>query len=262
MKKHINPYIVTGTCMIIVLMVAISVFYRSTLAGDKDVRITGDEARKIALSDAGEKAEEVTFTRTNLDDESGTPVYEVDFYTDKKKYEYEINAQTGSVREKEIVVQPATKSHKKKDAANEIDVIGVERAQAAALKAAGLKADEVSFTRTSLENEDGKVIYEVEFVKDGVEYEYDVDAYSGKILDAESEAESKEADDPTDDLNDPDDDDDYDDDSDDDDKEQDIDDHDEDDKEQDIDDHDDDDKEQNIDDHGDDNEEDDEEDDD
>ena len=52
-----------------------------------------------------------------------------------------------------------------------------------ALVDAGVDRDQVDFVkRTELDYEHGRKIYEVEFVKDGVEYEYDIDAETGRVM--------------------------------------------------------------------------------
>ena len=63
--------------------------------------------------------------------------------------------------------------------------IGKKKAKKIALKDAGLKKSEVSYLNVSLDYEDDyrTDIYEVEFQKDRTEYSYDIDAYTGKILD-------------------------------------------------------------------------------
>ncbi len=50
---------------------------------------------------------------------------------------------------------------------------------------AQLHFDEASFTQREYELDDG--VYELEFTKDGVEYEYEVDALTGKVLEADYE---------------------------------------------------------------------------
>ena len=60
--------------------------------------------------------------------------------------------------------------------------IGVERAKEIALKDAGLSASQVSFVRAGLDWDNGRMEYEVEFWKDNVEYDYEIDAYTGTIL--------------------------------------------------------------------------------
>ena len=52
-----------------------------------------------------------------------------------------------------------------------------------ALEHAKLKKDQVDYVKkVELDYEHGRKIYEVTFYKDGYEYEYDIDAESGKVL--------------------------------------------------------------------------------
>lgn len=60
--------------------------------------------------------------------------------------------------------------------------IGSEVAKNAALAHAGLTADQVTVSKVEFDMEDGRMVYEVEFWADGVEYEYDVDAATGEIV--------------------------------------------------------------------------------
>ena len=137
--------------------------------------ITREKARSIALSDAGLTASDVTFTKTKLDREDGALVYEIEFVTASAEYEYEIDAATGAIRERSLETratsQPSTSSY-----------IGVDQAKSIALKHAGLTAAEVSFTKAKLEKDDGLRKYEIEFVKGNTEYEYEIDAATGSIL--------------------------------------------------------------------------------
>lgn len=60
--------------------------------------------------------------------------------------------------------------------------IGTEVAKNAALTHAGLTADQVTVSKVDFDVEDGRMVYEVEFWADNVEYEYDVDATTGEIV--------------------------------------------------------------------------------
>ena len=62
-----------------------------------------------------------------------------------------------------------------------------EEAKQIALDYAGLKADQVTFTKCHQDRDDGHMIYEIEFFADGVEYEMDIDMYSGRISDVNME---------------------------------------------------------------------------
>ena len=60
--------------------------------------------------------------------------------------------------------------------------VSKDEAKQAAIKDAGFKESEVSGVRVELDREDGTAKYEVDFYKDGVEYNYDIDAQTGQIL--------------------------------------------------------------------------------
>ncbi len=67
------------------------------------------------------------------------------------------------------------------------DYIGKEAALTAALESLEITAEDVTAQRVHFTRDDGKMIYEVEFVYDGMEYEIDVDAVTGEILKTENE---------------------------------------------------------------------------
>lgn len=62
-------------------------------------------------------------------------------------------------------------------------VLTQEEALASALSHAKLAKGDLDFVkRIEMDFERGRRIYEIEFYKDGFEYEYDIDAVSGKVL--------------------------------------------------------------------------------
>ena len=63
--------------------------------------------------------------------------------------------------------------------------VGNAKAESAALNHAGLQKSQVRAFECKLDKENGKVVYDVEFKYGGYEYEYEIDAYSGKVLFAE-----------------------------------------------------------------------------
>ena len=146
--------------------------------------ISLDAAKTKALSDAGVKASAATFTKEKLDSDDGIAVYDLEFYTEENAYDYEINAKTGTVHEKSIEKREQTQQPQ---GGNSGSYIGVEKAKTLALNHAGLSAGEVSLSKAKFENDDGIMVYEIEFIKDRTEYEYTIDAASGKILEFDSE---------------------------------------------------------------------------
>lgn len=109
-----------------------------------------------------------------------------------------------------------TESEASYGSADTSSYIGEDAAIAAALAQAGISADAATGLKTEFDCDDGAIVYEVEFVSGGIEYEYEIDAVSGTVVSKESETEdSDDVEDTDDDTDDDDDiDDDYDDDDD------------------------------------------------
>ena len=163
------------------------------------VAITQKDARKIALEDAGLTEAEVSISAEKLDTENGVAVYEVDFMKGNMKYEYDINATTGAVYSKssestavpstEAAVQPsetaaanATVAPKAENRSNN-NYIGLERAKAIALGDAGLSAASVTFTEAKPDFDDGVPNYDLDFYTATHEYDYEINALTGAIMD-------------------------------------------------------------------------------
>ena len=139
--------------------------------------ISAEEAQAKALAHAGLTSSQVTFVRSHLEWDDGRQVYDVEFYTkDYQEYDYEIDARTGAVlsfdQDAEFY-QPQT---------NTGSYIGEAKAKSIALSAAGLTESQVSHIRCYLDRDDGRWEYSVEFWSGTMEYEYEIDAYSGAIL--------------------------------------------------------------------------------
>lgn len=65
--------------------------------------------------------------------------------------------------------------------------IGIDAAKKIALEDAGVSEADAQKLKCELDLENGVQIYEVEFKKDGVEYDYDIDAKTGSIIKSEKE---------------------------------------------------------------------------
>ena len=143
--------------------------------------ITEDDAKDIAVKDAGVDMAAVMFTKIKTDYEDGIQIYEVDFYTADTEYDYEIAVADGAI---------VKKSHETMAGGtpNKGDYIGSDRAEEIALADASLTAADVKFSkRTELDIDDGRAEYEVEFYAGSTEYEYKIDATSGAIIEKETD---------------------------------------------------------------------------
>lgn len=145
--------------------------------------IGSDAAKQAALADAGVSAGDARFTKVRMDYEDGVPVYEVEFYTATHEYDYEIHAQNGSVFHKEVEAhQTSSGNHHGGTGTQTGADIGAEAAKNAALNHVGCAAGDVVFTKVERDYDDGWLIYEIEFYKGGLEYEFEIDGTSGAVL--------------------------------------------------------------------------------
>lgn len=190
--------------------------------------ITMAEAKAAALGNAGLLEEEVRFVRVQLDSESGSSTYDLEFISADAAYDYRVSAVTGEILSmnceigdydlesvpqgtlQAVATQPEPGAAQSEPGATQPEpgaiqsgpgtaqsdaregqYIGLEAAKRVALEHAGLKEEEVGFAHTKLELEDGIWQYDVEFYQDSTrtEYDYDIDALTGKILSFDHDAE-------------------------------------------------------------------------
>ena len=147
--------------------------------------ITEDQAREIALADAGLTAEEVTFLKTKLDRDDGRLVYDVEFYTaDYTEYDYEIDAADRTVLSSDFDAEGYTAP------ADSATAITADQAKEIALaEVPGATVDDIY--EFELDRDDGRLEYEGAIWYDGTEYEFTIDGYSGAIRSWEADLRSR-----------------------------------------------------------------------
>lgn len=145
--------------------------------------ITEADAKKIALDHAGLKEADVKRLTVKKDTDDGRTHFDVEFFKGDYEYDYEIDAETGKIvdysKEKEAVKASATTATTKPATTN---IISKSKAQSIALEHAKLKKSQVTGLRVSLDKDDGRTYYEVDFRKGNVEYDYEIDAVTGKVI--------------------------------------------------------------------------------
>ena len=178
------------------------------LPGNKDNKeITIEQAKEFALKDADLKPEQVTFLKEKVDWNDGIKVYEVEFYTDMcirdrfytdtfQKYDYDIDAATGEVLawdfdgDSAYARQDAVLRSQRKDTqkAATNDPLTLEDAKTTALKRANLNDSQVTWGPVYKEHDDGRLIFKGEFYYNTLEYEFEIDATTGRIVDWDVES--------------------------------------------------------------------------
>lgn len=203
----------------------------SMIPSAKASYISMDAAQSKALNAANVDAANVESSSAQMGDVGTTTCYEVQFVSDGYAYYYAVNATDGEivkvtktpVGEEPIQAQPeqttdasasqtgettpsTATGNQNNTATTKLTAgqttttpaangqITLEQAKETALKHAGLKADAVTFVKAEQDYENGKLVYEVEFVtNDGgkvVEYDYEIDAATGSVVSYDYDAEN------------------------------------------------------------------------
>ena len=213
MRKNKTVIIIIAAVLVAGIGFGAGMLAKSAIASN-NTNIGMEAAKEIALASVGVSADKATFTKEEADSDS----YEIDFYTESTEYDFEIDAKTGAIIDREANPRELTvdaaqaseeavyqeESQAEAQAADNTatestasaaessaqsgddSVIGVEAAKSIALKHAGLSS--ATFQKTSLDYDDGIRTYDVEFTAGDKEYEYEINAYSGKIIEYDIES--------------------------------------------------------------------------
>ena len=176
-----------------------------------------EAARSAALKDAGET--EGDFTNATLEERDGTVYYDVEFTAGGAKYEYAVDALTGSIIEakkeggesQSSSSQPSSSSSSSSQASSQSSsslnsTPKAESSQASGTtgliteeEAANIAKEHAQVTDCTLlpvqlDRDDGRQVYDVEFfTADGKEYDYEIDAATGEVLSYDYDAERQAA---------------------------------------------------------------------
>lgn len=151
----------------------------------------------------------------------GVSCYKVEFTAGGRAYDYSINAETGEVLEMSVhdeavpadapqtdapvsgtATAPASSSSHAASASVQAapntnasaGKVDEAKAKEIALNHAGVKAADATVTKSKLDYEDGRQVYEIEFYVSGssgyTEYDYEIEAATGKIVSCDHDAES------------------------------------------------------------------------
>ena len=139
--------------------------------GSKTVKLSESEVKDVV-----KKAfEGITSISVNVTKDNGLYEYEVDFKSNDFYGNADVNPETGAILESTIKYGTAITIPT--DDQNKGDILSYKEAEKAAIKEAG-----GGFVKDiDLERKNGNYYYEIELVKDNVEYDYIVDAKTGKV---------------------------------------------------------------------------------
>lgn len=166
-------------------------------------RLDMETAKNAAVKDAGLTSEEVSFHSVELDRRNGIEYYDVEFAADGKKYDYDIDALTGTVIGSENPEAADTKPQKvqndskvpkaagepqisaeQNDTKNELSE--TEAKKIALAQVPGASEDDIR--GWEVDYDDGRLEYEGSIHYNEMEYEFEIDGYSGAIRSWEVES--------------------------------------------------------------------------
>lgn len=148
-----------------------------------------DAARTAAEEYAGTTAVDSVTAEVDPELDESPAHYEVELQTAWGEFEYLVDAYTGKVlsgQKNLLATAPPVGNGAAKPTAPAGD-IGYAKAKSVALNHAGVSEGKAYDMEIELDDEDGRLIYEVEFKSGGREYSYEIDASSGAILKHEAE---------------------------------------------------------------------------
>lgn len=173
-----------------------------------------DAAKAVALEDAGVQETSAQFSTAGLDKRNGIDYYDVEFTANGREYEYDIDAVTGVVIEYSVDGQsvaaassspapeaspaatPQTSTTPTSSPTPQSQTTGQTTGQSAAITAEQAKEKALSqvpgatasdIYEFKADYDDGRIQYEGKIIYNGMEYEFEIDGYSGSIREWDSE---------------------------------------------------------------------------
>jgi uncharacterized membrane protein YkoI len=154
---------------------------------DEQTKISVDQVKQIVL----DKVPGATITELELDNDDGRLSYEVEAFNGQTEYDFEIDAYTGAILEFESdkcvdkqVVTASTTQETTPSAQTKISVDQVKQIILAKVQGA-------TITESELDKDDGRLTYDVEAYNGQTEYDFEIDTYTGAILEFETDADDE-----------------------------------------------------------------------
>ena len=169
--------------------------------------LTKEQAQTAALDAANIDAADADISSATLSEVAGVTCYKVEFTSGNHTYAYSINAESGEVleasyRDKNAAPTDSAQTDTTASGATttpaqttpnintSTGAVDEAKAQEIALAHAGVKAADATITKSKLDYDDGRQVYEIEWYANGAKYDYEIDAATGKIVSYDYDAEN------------------------------------------------------------------------
>ena len=201
-----QKWLLTGTALMLAAALA---GCGNTPAADQAAKISMEQAQTAALEAANIDAADADISSATLSEVAGVTCYKVEFTSGDHTYAYSINAENGEVleasyRDKNAAPADSTQTDTPASGATSTPAqttpstntntstgaVDEAKAQEIALAHAGVKAADATITKSKLDYDDGRQVYEIEWYANGAKYDYEIDAATGKIVSYDYDAEN------------------------------------------------------------------------
>ena len=181
------------------------------LAGCSAGAVTQTQATEIALEHAGVTQEELLSLSVKLEQEGGRQVFDIQFTTDDREYQYDVTSNSGEIinysyqptgqTSQEEPQAEASQSQESQGTSSQASQqessqsqtqtqgITQEEAQTIALNHAGVTLEEATIYKVKADVENGRSVYDVEFAVGATEYDYEIAQDTGEILSYDADVE-------------------------------------------------------------------------
>lgn len=182
MKKK---YIIISIVGILLIALGVFIYFKTTF-------LSKNEIKNIIIKDTNLSSDDIYFDSIDLD--AADNRYEVDFYYNNIEYEYKIDAKNGRIIYNNFKINNSSKenssnnssTNNSSNSANQNNTsneeITLEEAKNIALNNAGANQNNVTFTETKTDFDDGQKIYDIEFIYNNQKFSYEIVANTGEII--------------------------------------------------------------------------------
>lgn len=199
-----QKWLLAGTAL---LLAAALAGCGNTPAADQTAKISMEQAQTAALDAANIAAADADISSATLSEVAGVICYKVEFTSGDHAYSYSINAENGEVleasyRDKNAAPADSTQTDTPASGATttpaqitpststSTGAVDEAKAQEIALAHAGVNAADATITKSKLDYDDGRQVYELEWYANGAKYDYEVAVATGEIVNSGYEAKT------------------------------------------------------------------------
>lgn len=167
--------ILLGIVAVVIVIVAGFFIYRNT------AYISKEEVKTTLAEEINVEEDDIHFENVDLEMENSQ--YEIDFYYNNNEYEAKIDAKDGALIYTDFPITNNDNTTNNTTTNNDTTTkeITIEEAKQIALEYASLKEDDLTLVKQREENDDGVMIYEIEWRDTTYEYDFDI-SKTGEVL--------------------------------------------------------------------------------